>query len=625
VENIIRRLRENTHSPAPRPVARVVVDACIEVRGAVLYATLAVVLVALPLLAMSGLAGRLFGSLGMAYVLAVLASLAVAFTVTPALAMLLLAGQHLHEQEPPLMRWSKARYRDLLRDIAARHRGAAIAGAVGLTLAACAVLPLFGASFIPELSEGHVIVHMSAVPGTSIAESMRLGDRVSAALMTLPAVRSVSQRAGRAEMADDVNGTHYSEFEVDLKPMEGDAAEAVQGDIRGILARFPGVNFAVNTFLSERMDETLSGAAAAVVVNVYGDDLDRLDAEAGQIARVLRSVKGAADVQVQSPPGMPQVTIRLRQQDLRRWGLDAVDVLDAVRTAYGGDTVGQVYDGSRIFPVVVLLDPASRGDVAAIGDLPLKSPGGIYVHLRQVADILEEAGRYQILHSGARRVQAVTANVAGVDVASFVRAAKAKIAAEVPLPKGSYLEFGGQAEGQAQSRRDLLVNGLMAAFGIVLLLSVVTRSANNLLLVLANLPFAFVGGVLAVFASGGLLSLGSMVGFVALFGITLRNSILMVAHYDHLVREEAAAWGLETVLRGAADRLTPILMTSLVTALGVLPLAINAGAPGQEIEGPMAVVILGGLLTSIALNLLVLPVLALRYGRFCARDPSELA
>lgn len=277
-----------------------------------------------------------------------------------------------------------------------------------------------------------------------------------------------------------------------------------------------------------------------------------------------------------------------------------------------------------MFNVITILDEASRDNILKVGDLPLRSPGGAYIRLKQIADIYEAAGRYQVLHDGARRLQTVTANVAGADIASFVRTAKAAIAAKVRLPAGTYIEFAGTAEAQSQSRHDLIINSLIAAVGIVLLLSAVTRNWRNLLLILANLPFALVGGVLAVFATGGVLSLGGMVGFVTLFGITLRNSILMIARYEHLVAVEGSPWGLETALRGAADRLAPILMTSIVTGLGVLPLALGTGDPGLEIEGPMAVVILGGLMSSMALNLLLLPTLAVRYGRF-ETAPNELA
>ncbi len=622
VENIIRRLRENQRREAPRSRARVVLEASLEVRGAVVYATFAVLAVVFPIVTLSGLPGRLFGPLGIAYALAILASLLVTLTVTPALAMTLLGGGHLPRAEPPVMSWSKAHYERLLRRLVPHPRGALAVGSV-LIFAVCALLPLFGVSFLPEFKEGHFIVHMASVPGTSLAEALRMGNLVTRTLHQLPAVRSVAQRVGRAELADDTYGPQYSEFEVDLKPLSGEQSEAVQEAIRRRLAAIPGANFAVNTFLTERIDETLSGYTAPVVVNIFGNDLDLLDRKAQEVARILRSIPGAADVTLPAPPGMPQINIRLRKTDLERWGIDPVQALDDVRTAYQGDTVGQVYEGNQVFPVIAILDPASRQRVDQVAELPLRTPAGSYVHLRQLADIDAGAGRYQVLHQQAQRLQTVTANVAGRNLSAFVQEAQMRIAREVSLPPGTYLQFAGEAQAQARSQRDLLVNSIMALIGIVLLLSVITRNARNLVLVLANLPFAFVGGVLAVFATGGQLSLGSMVGFVALLGITLRNSILLIAHYEQLVGVEARAWTLDTAITGAADRLTPILMTSLVTAFGVLPLALGMNAPGREIEGPMAIVLLGGLFSSMVLNLLILPTLALRYGRFAAELPAD--
>jgi CzcA family heavy metal efflux pump len=615
VENIVRRLRENRRSSQPQPFARVVLDATLEVRSAVVYATFAVILVVLPVMTLSGTAGRLFAPLGLAYTTAVLASLAVALTLTPALSMALLPGR-VPTQDPPLVRWTRAGYVALLRRLEERPR-TLIAAAAVLTIAGCASLPFFGGGFIPELKEGHFVIHMSAVPGTSIDESLRVGAHIADALRQLPEVRSVAQRAGRAEESEDTWGPHYSELEVDLKPgLSGDDAEKAQADIRRTFAGFVGVNAAVMTFLTERIEETLSGYSAAVAVNVFGNDLDLLDHKAQEIARALGEIPGATDVQVQSPPGLPQLTIRLSKPDLERWGFDAVEVLELIRAAYQGDVVGQTYEGNQVFNVITILDAASRDNPTKVGDLPLRSPGGAYVLLKQIADIYQTSGRYQVLHEGARRVQTVTANVTGTDLVSFVQAAKAFINSKVQLPAGTYIQFAGAAEAQSRSQRDLIVNSLIAAVGIVLLLSVVTRNWRNLLLVLANLPFALVGGVLAVFATGRLLTLGGMVGFITLFGISLRNSILIIAHYEHLVEVEGRQWGLEAAIAGAADRLTPILMTSIVTGLGILPLAIGMSEPGREIQGPMAIVILGGLLTSMALNLLVLPTLALRYGRF---------
>lgn len=624
VENIYRRLRENRQVARPRPVLRVILDATLEVRSAVVYATLIIALVFLPVLTLPGVAGRLFGPLGLAYILATLASLLVALTVIPALSLLLLRRYHLPERDPPVVHWLKEKYRGWLLRIE-RHGRKAIAAVVLLTLAGVAALPFFGGSFLPELKEGHFVVHMAMVPGTSLQESLRVGALATEELLKLPFVRIVSQRVGRAEAADDVFGTHYGELDVDLKPQDGEAAESAQERIRHALEEFPGVVFAVKTFLTERVEEILSGHTASVVVNIYGNDLDVLDAKAQEIAQVLGQIRGATDVQVQSPPGTPQFVIRLRPEALARWGLEAVQVLDAVRTAYQGDIVGQVYDGNQVFNVAVILEPRLRHRLVDIGALALRSPAGTYVRLSELADIRQSAGRYVVLHAGARRLQTITSNVKGRDVQSFVAEARQRIHEAVALPPGSYVEFGGAAEAQAQSARDLLVHSAVVGVVIVLLLSLVVGSGRNLLLVLINLPFALVGGVLAVWLTGGEISIGSLVGFVTVFGITLRNSIMMLSHYEQLVAVEGVAWGPEAALRGAQERLAPILMTALVTALGLLPLAVGSEAPGREIEGPMAVVILGGLATSTALNLLVLPMLALRFGRFGAAERVEAA
>ncbi len=623
VENILRRLRENQHATNPRSPIRVVYDASIEVRSAVVYATFAVILVFIPILTMSGVSGRLFAPLGIAYILAVLASLLVALTLTPALCLIILGSGHLEEHEPPVVQWLKSRYCSVLLSVEKTPR-LVMAGVAIMTLLGVAALPFLEASFLPELREGHFIVHLSAVSGSSLEESLRIGRHATAEMMKIPFVRLVTQRVGRAEASEDTWGPHYSEYDVDLKPnLSGEDNERAMAGIRQTLTQLPGINFSVETFLSERIEETISGYTAAVVLNIYGADLDALDEEAQQMARVISGIPGANDVLVQSPPGTPQLIVQLRPADLARWGLDAVSVLDIVRTAFGGETVGQVAQGVRVIDVNVLLEPGERENPSQVAALPLRTPDGNYIQLGQVATIYETSGRYIILHDGARRVQTITLNVSGRDLNSFIQDARTQILAKVKLPAGSYFEFGGTATAQAQSRRDLLTHSLLAALGIVLLLSIVMMNVRNLLLVLANIPFALVGGVLAVFAMGGTLSLGPLVGFITLFGITLRNSIMMISHYEHLVGVEGMSWGVEAAIRGASERLAPILMTATVTGLGLLPLAIGTGDPGREIEGPMAIVILGGLLTSTALNLVALPALALRYGRF-ERPADEL-
>lgn len=613
VENIMRRLGENRRVEKPRPTLEVVRDASLEVRSAVVYATFAVMLVFVPILTMSGVAGRLFEPLGVAYILAVLASLSVALTVVPALSYLLLR-HGLKEKEPTVVAWLKKRYTSILEAVE-RHFKAAIIVAAIFTVIGLSLVFLLGGTFLPKLHEGHFIVHMNMLPGTSLEESMRLGRRVTKELLKIPYIKSVGQRAGRAPEEDDIHGTHQSEMEVDLKPVSGGQFEKARARIQEALTKFPGANFEVDTFLTERIGETISGYVAPVVVNIFGNNLGDLDVKAGEVAAVLNGIPGASGVQMQSVPGMPELSINLKRDSLARWGLDPVGVLDAIRTGYQGADVGKVYRGNKSFDVTVILPPGERGKISSVGDLTLASPSGAYVRLRQLADIREVPGRYIVLHEGARRVQTVTCGVAGRDLNSFVKEAERRIRAEVRLPAGGYFEFTGAAQEEARSRRDLIVHSLMAGVGIILLLSIVTGFRNLLLLVL-DLPFALVGGVVAVLVSGGELSLGSMVGFVTLFGITLRNSIMLISHYEHLVNVEGMKWDMEASLRGASERLAPILMTALVTGLALLPLALGSNAPGREIEGPLAVVILGGLFTSTALNLLLLPALALRYGKF---------
>ena len=621
IENIYRRLRENRTLPSPRPAFQVVLDASLEVRSAVVYATFAVILVFLPVLTMSGLAGSLFRPLAISYIWAILASLVVALTVTPALSLLLLQNRDLPEKEPPVVRILKNGYARFLTR-SESHPRLLIGSVAVLILGGFATLFLLSSTFLPDLREGNITVHMTAIPGTSLEESMRLGDRVTQLLSKIPYVQSVAQRAGRAEIATDTNGIHESEIDVNMQALNGAQVQATENGIRSVLAQIPGAILTSNSFLTERINETLSGYGAAVVVNIFGNDLSQLDQEAAEIPPILSKIPGGSEVSVESPPGMPEMQIRLRPDSLARWGFDPVDVLDAIRTAYGTEVVGQVYDGNRVFDVAVRVAASDRPQLSDISQLPLRSPDGNFVTLGQLADIQNTSGRYVILHEGARRVQTITCNVRGRSVNDFVAEARQKIA-QLKLPPGTYVEFSGTAAAQAQSNRELLLNSLFAGLGMILLLTIVVGNARNLLLMLVNLPFALVGGIFAAGLTGVNLSLGSLVGFVTLFGITLRNSIMLISHYEHLVNVEGMEWGVEAMLRGASERLAPILMTALVTGLGLLPLAIGSGDPGREIEGPMAIVILGGLATSTVLNLLVLPALALRYGKF-QRPPEKV-
>ena len=612
VENIFRRLKQNRLLDKPRPLLQVVYEASIEVRSAVVYATFIVALVFFPVLAMTGIQGKLFSPLAVSYIFAILASLAVALTVTPALSLVLLGKGKLGEQEPLFVRKVKNGYRKLLESVMRTPKRVMIICGV-LCLLAVSAIPFFGGSFLPEFREGHFIVHMSAIPGTSIAESIRIGKEVTAELLKNKHIRSVSQQVGRAEQGDDTWGTHYSEMHVDLQPLAGEEAEGAQFEIRDTLLKFPGVYFAIKPFLTERIEETISGQTAQVSVKVFGQDLKVIDQKADEVKRLIQKIEGASEVQIDTPPSAPQIDIHLNAEKLAQYGLFATDVLEIIRSAYQGASVAQSYLGSQVVDIVVVLNEASRRDLRKIGEITLREG---MVPLKNIADIKLIESRTAVFRDGAQRRLAVTCNVRGRDLVSFVKELKEKINREIDFPQGTYPVVSGAFEAQQTAQQELFMYGLMAMIGVIIILSFAMGNRQNLVLVLANLPFALVGGVIAVFLTGGWLSLGALVGFVTLFGISTRNSIMMVSHFEHLVQVEGHEWSLTTAVEGAIDRFSPVMMTALVTALGLAPIAIKFGEPGHEIEGPMAVVILGGLLTSTVLNLLVLPSLALKFGRF---------
>ena len=652
VENIFRRLREfrsrqsNEAGPAnPEPpgptspsseqaaaprqrIFEVVLNASLEVRRAVVFATFTVALIFLPVLTLTGLQGSFFAPLALSYILAIMASLLVALTVTPALSFLLFGKGIRTPHEPRLQRWLKAGYGRVL-GFTVRWPRALILVVVVVIALALTRLPTSSGGLLPDFREGHFVLQIFATPGTSLPETIRIGTRISEALLSNSNIATAEQQAGRAELGEDPWGPERSEMHVELKPVPGLEQASMQDEIRALLQKIPGVQSEVTTFLGDRIGETLTGEVEPVVVNIFGSDLDVLDAKAQEVANVLNSVPGHADVKIKAPPGAPRMVIRLRPDRLTQFGYRPVDVLEAVQTAYQGSLVAQTHQGNQTIDVAVILPPSDRQDPESIGGLLLASPTGVRMPLRELADIYPTGGRPSILHEGARRRQTVTCAATGRDLGSFVAEAKQQVKAKINFPSGTYAEFSGSAQAKEQAQRQLLLHSAIAAIGILLLLSVVFHNARNLLLVLANVPFALVGGVLAVWISGLIvpeessLTIGSLVGFVTLFGITTRNSIMMISHFEHLITTEGMTWGPEAALRGASERLMPILMTATVTGLGLLPLAIGTGEAGREIEGPMAIVILGGLITSTALNLLVLPSLALRYGRFTAEGSEQ--
>ncbi len=627
VENILRRLRENRARTQPRSAMAVILGASIEVRKAVVYATFIVALVFLPVLTLTGLQGSFFAPLAACYILAIMTSLLVALTVTPALTLIFFSKGARDAATPWLQRTLRAGYEKILRGV-----NTAPWLTVGTVFALCALALsryfYLGGDLLPEFREGHFVLSVNTAPGASLEETLRIGKQVSDGLAKIKGVATYEQQVGRAERGEDPWGPEKSEFHVELEPnLSGEEQADIEEKIHGVLDGIPGIQTEVLTFLGDRIHETISGGdRLPVVVNIFGEDLDALDAKADEVKAVLTDLK-AEDVNANPTAGTPRVAVRLRPERLTELGFRPVEVLEAVQAAYEGETVAQIFRDNQTTDVAVTLDAASRRDPENVGALLLTSPVGVRVPLREVADVYLTSGRSSISHEGARRRQTVSCSPpAGQDVKTFVAAMRETLGKKIKLPMGMYFEFAGTAQADEEAAHELWLHSGIAAVGILMLLSVVLGHWRNLLLVVVNLPLALAGGVLAVWVAskfgGGALSMGVRVGFVTLFGITTRNAIMMLSHYEHLVTEEGRVWNLETAIHGASERLIPIMMTALVTALGLLPLAIGSGEAGREIEGPMAQVILGGLITSTALNLLVLPTLALRWAKWRAPDPE---
>ena len=614
VENITRRLRINALAEVPRHALAVILHASLEVRSAVVFATFAVILVFLPIFGLGGLAGRFFAPLGVAYIAAVISSLILALTLTPALCMTLLPQVAVSRHDAWLTSHIKTAYRRLLTFVE-RWRKAVIALVAMVTLAGLILLPSLKTEFFPRLNERNYVVHLVLTAGSSLSQSIAIGNRVTADLRRIPYIQEVEQRSGRSNLAGDVLGPQYSEYLIRIKSLSSRQARKFRADMARLIRKFPGVLLYYNTVLSERINETLSGSGAPVAVQVIGNHFAAIEKASTMITACLRKLPGARSVAPQTAWNAPEIQLRLRRRQLRRWGLSPLAVLARVHMLIRGRTVGHIYHGTRIWPVVVTMTPQFAHRVSLIRKLPIHTPGGTWIPLSDVVRIYEGRGFYRISHINGQRAQSINIHLKSTTAGQFVKAARHAIAS-LHIPAGVLVNFTGSAQAAAKAQHDLLVHSGIALVGILLLLFIVLRNINNVLLLLINLPLALVGGVLAAFVSGGVLSLGALVGFITLFGITLRNSIMLLSHYQHLVARENRTWNIETSIEGAVDRLPAILMTALVAALGLLPLALGSGAPGREIEGPLAQVIVGGLFTSTLLNLIILPTLAARWAKF---------
>jgi CzcA family heavy metal efflux pump len=609
VENIMRRLRLNRAAANPEAALQVVLKASLEVRSAIVFASLVVVLVFLPVFLLPGLAGSFFRPLAVAYVLAVLASLGVALTLTPALSLVLLPSAVSH-RESPLVTWLRSRYRGVLpRFVGSPKRAIGILAV--LFVATAAVVPLLGEEFLPNFKEYDFLMHWVGKPGTSLEAMQRITIQASKELRAIPGVRNFGAHIGRAEVADEVVGSNFAELWISLDPKVN--YESTVAKIQEVVDGYPGLYRDLLTYLKERIKEVLTGAGATIVVRIYGPGLDELRSMAGQTARAISDVPGVTDLKVEPQVLVPQVEVQYRHEAAQRFGLTPGDIRRGVTTLIHGSKVGEIFEGQKIFDVVVRGAERLRTDPVALGELRIDTPGGGSIPLREVADVRIAPTPNVIQREGASRRIDVSCNVRGRDLGSVAREIEAKVHA-LSFPQGYHPEMIGEYAARQQARNRLLALGALSLLGIFLLLHADFRSTRQALLVFVSLPFALVGGVLAAFLTGGVLSLGSLVGFVTVLGIAARNGIMLVSHYRHLAEQEGVPLGRELILRGSEERLAPILMTALATALALLPLALGGNKPGHEIEHPMAVVILGGLVTSTVLNLFLLPALSLRFG-----------
>jgi CzcA family heavy metal efflux pump len=618
VENVFRRLKQNAHSGTPAPIVDVIFRASSEIRNSILFATLIIIVVFLPLFSLGGFEGRMFAPLAFAYIISITASLVVALTVTPVLCYFLLGRSKLlhDEKDSRLVAWMKKHYTRIL-NWTLRNPFKIIATSAAMLLVAAAMFAFMGREFLPPFNEGTLNINANMPPGTSLQESNRIGNVIEAVLHEVPEVVSTTRRTGRAELDEHAAGVNTSEIEVVTKEGDRPHAEFME-DVRQRLARIPGVEAEVGQPISHRIDHLLSGTRAQIAIKLFGPDLATLRTKAAEIRDQMAGVPGIVDLIIEPQVGVPQVQVNMKRQAAAAVGLRAIDLAETVDTAFNGHVASQVLEEQRTYDVLVRHDDASRESFASIENTLIDTPTGTRIPIAQVAEVRLDQGPNTINRENVQRRIIVQANVADRDLGSVINDVRAAIGSRVQLPQGYFVQYGGQFEAQEKASRLITLLSIVAIGGIFLLLYIALKSARSAILVMANLPLALIGGVVMVFLSGGTLSIASLVGFITLFGIATRNGIMLISHYTHLMQEEGVAFR-DAIVQGSMERLSPILMTALVTGVGLIPLALGAGEPGKEIQQPMAVVILGGIVTSTFLNMIVIPALFLKFGRAEAR------
>ncbi len=611
IENILRRLRQYRREGTDKSKARIVLEASLEVRGPIIYATLIIVAAAVPIYFLEGLTGSFFRPLAFSYALAVVASLVVALTVTPALALLLLRGAPLERDEAPLVRGLKRVYAAGLARVVRRPRWAYATVAV-LIVAGVAVVPFLGESLFPQFKERDFLMHWVTLPGTSQPEEQRIVTQGSRELRAIPGIRNFGSHIGQALLGEEIAGVNFGENWISVDP-KADYDKTVAA-LQDAVAGYPGVYTDVQTYLNERIKEVLTGTSEAIVVRIYGPDLEVLRSRAAEVEKVLHGIDGVVEAHADFVVDVPQMDVQVNLAKARRYGIKPGDVRRAASTLVAGEEVADIFRGGKAYDVQVWSTPQTRRSVTDVKDLLLDTPSGGHVRLGDVASVAVKPTPNLVERDNNSRRIDVGANVRGRDLGSVARQIDQRVKA-IQFPRGYDAEVLGEYQERQAAQGRLMVFAVAAAIGILLLLQASFGSFRLAALSLLTLPMALVGGVLAASIGGGVISLGSLVGFFTVMGIAARNGILMINHFQHLERYEGEAFGPALVLRGAQERLSPILMTALATGLAVVPLVTAGQIPGHEIEHPLAVVILGGLVTSTLLNLFVVPSLYLRFGR----------
>ncbi|MDZ4746737.1 MAG: efflux RND transporter permease subunit [bacterium] len=614
VENVFRRLRENAQSGTPLPTLTVVYRASKEVRNSIVYATVLVVLVFLPLFAMQGIEGRIFAPLGIAYITSILASLVVSLTVTPVLASYLLGKSVTQEKkESRFVLWLKRQNRKLLeRNL--NNPKPIFWGAAVLLAASLALVPFLGSEFLPPFNEGSLTINVLAQPGTSLDESNRLGTLIEKQLLQVPEVVTVSRRTGRAELDEHAEGTHSSEIDVDLKDSDRDRTEVLRA-IRERLDLFPGLGINIGQPISHRLDHLLSGVRAQIAVKLFGNDINVLRTQAEEIRRVMQGAEGAVDVSVEKQTLIPQIPIRIDRLRAAQYGLTPGYVAEYLEVLLNGKVVNQVLDGQQTYAVLLRGDTTLRGSPELMRDLFIQSPSGVSVPLREIAIVETGQGPNAINHENSQRRIVIQANVADRSLGDVVSEMQKSIAEKVKLPEGYYVTFGGQFESQRDASKLIGILSIFSVCAMFLVLYTHFKSTALALQILLNIPLALIGSIIAISITDRTISVASLVGFITLTGIASRNGIMMISHYLHLVKEEGHAFNKEMIIKGSLERLVPVLMTATTAGLALIPLAWASGQPGKEILHPVAVVILGGLISSTILDIVITPLVFHRYGK----------